>query len=42
MQSLRRLVDNQGVTVCSVIHQPRKFIFELFDDLILLGVGGTD
>jgi len=40
MQSLQALVENQGVTVCSVIHQPRKFIFELFDDLILLGVGG--
>ena len=24
----------------SVIHQPRKFIFDLFDSLILLGVGG--
>jgi ABC-type multidrug transport system ATPase subunit len=40
MQSLRVLVENQGVTVCSVIHQPRKVIFDLFDDLILLGVGG--
>jgi hypothetical protein len=26
--------------VVSVIHQPRKFIFDLFDSLILLGVGG--
>lgn len=40
MRSLRKLVENQGVTLCSVIHQPRKIIFELFDDLILLGVGG--
>ena len=40
MQSLRALVENQGVTVCCVIHQPRKVIFELFDDLILLGAGG--
>jgi ABC-type multidrug transport system ATPase subunit len=40
MSSLRALVENQGVTVCSVIHQPRKIIFDLFDDLILLGVGG--
>ena len=41
MKSLKNLVDVQGVTVCSVIHQPRKFIFELFDSLILLGVGGN-
>jgi ABC-type multidrug transport system ATPase subunit len=40
MRTLRALVENQGVTVCSVIHQPRKIIFDLFDDLILLGVGG--
>ena len=40
MKSLRNLVDKQGVTICSVIHQPRKFIFDLFDSLILLGVGG--
>jgi ABC-type multidrug transport system ATPase subunit len=40
MKSLRALVENQGVTVCCVIHQPRKIIFDLFDDLVLLGVGG--
>ena len=40
MQSLKQLVNVQGVTVVSVIHQPRKFIFDLFDSLILLGVGG--
>lgn len=40
MKSLKTLVDRQGVTVCSVIHQPRKFIFDLFDSLVLLGVGG--
>mmetsp|Transcript_20466 Transcript_20466/g.33924 ORF Transcript_20466/g.33924 Transcript_20466/m.33924 type:complete len:1212 (+) Transcript_20466:224-3859(+) len=40
MESLAQLVRNQGVTVCSVIHQPRKFIFDLFDSLLLLGVGG--
>ena len=28
------------MTVCTVIHQPPKVIFELFDPLILLGVGG--
>ena len=40
MSSLKHLVQSQGVTVVSVIHQPRKFIFDLFDSLILLGVGG--
>ena len=40
MKSLKHLVDKQGVTVVSVIHQPRKFIYDLFDSLILLGVGG--
>ena len=40
MSSLRYLVENQGVTVAAVIHQPRKSIFDLFDSLILLGVGG--
>ena len=40
MSSLNNLVKSQGMTVCSVIHQPRKQIFEQFDSLILLGVGG--
>ncbi|CAB9510243.1 Putative white-brown complex homolog protein 30 [Seminavis robusta] len=40
MSSLKTLVEVEGVTICSVIHQPRKFIFDLFDGLILLGVGG--
>lgn len=40
MESLSSLAQTQGTTICSVIHQPRKFIFELFDSLILLGVGG--
>ena len=40
MSSLRYLVENQGVTMAAVIHQPRKSIFDLFDSLILLGVGG--
>jgi len=38
MESLKNLVDSRGTTICSVIHQPRKFIYELFDSLILLGV----
>ncbi|CAB9504093.1 Putative white-brown complex homolog protein 30 [Seminavis robusta] len=40
MSSLKKLVDQSGVTVCAVIHQPRKVIFDLFDSLILLSVGG--
>ena len=40
MSSLNNLVKSQGMTVCSVIHQPRQQIFEQFDSLILLGVGG--
>lgn len=40
MMSLKQLVEKQGVTICSVIHQPRKFIFDLFDSVLLLGVGG--
>lgn len=41
MQSLKFMVETQGMTIASVIHQPRKFIFDLFDSLLLLGVGGT-
>ena len=37
---MKHLVNVQGVTIVSVIHQPRKFIFDLFDLWILLGVGG--
>lgn len=41
MKSLSNLVARQGMTVLSVIHQPRKEIFYLFDSLVLLGVGGN-
>jgi len=41
MTSLKNLVLKQGMTVLSVIHQPRKEIFFLFDSLVLLGVGGN-
>ncbi len=41
IQCLKRLVESQGMTVCCVIHQPRKSIFEMFESLILLGVGGN-
>lgn len=40
MKSLKSLAEVQGVTVCCVIHQPRKFIYDLFDSLFLLGAGG--
>ena len=40
MSSLKSLVRDDGVTVVSVIHQPRKFIFELIDNVFLLGMGG--
>ena len=40
MSSLNNLVKSNGMTICSVIHQPRQQIFEQFDSLILLGVGG--
>mmetsp|Transcript_15252 Transcript_15252/g.18569 ORF Transcript_15252/g.18569 Transcript_15252/m.18569 type:complete len:1068 (+) Transcript_15252:124-3327(+) len=40
MKSLKALVTNQGVTICTVIHQPRKSIFDMIDSLVLLGVGG--
>jgi len=40
MKSLKGLVSNNAMTIVAVIHQPRKSIFELFDSIILLGVGG--
>jgi len=41
VQSLKNLVSRQGITVLSVLQQPRKEIFHLFDSLILLGQGGN-
>ena len=32
-----KLAAREGMTVVAVIHQPRTSVFELFDDLILLG-----
>jgi ABC-type multidrug transport system ATPase subunit len=32
-----QLAANEGMTVCCVIHQPRTSVYELFDDLLLLG-----
>ena len=41
MGSLKNLVKSARMTICSVIHQPRKQIFDGFDSLLLLGVGGN-
>mmetsp|Transcript_14473 Transcript_14473/g.31813 ORF Transcript_14473/g.31813 Transcript_14473/m.31813 type:complete len:646 (-) Transcript_14473:825-2762(-) len=40
MSCLKNMVMEIGVTVACVIHQPRKFIFDLFDSVILLVPGG--
>ncbi|KAL0476500.1 hypothetical protein AKO1_010739 [Acrasis kona] len=34
-------IANSGITVVTVIHQPRAEIFDMFDDLLLLGNNGT-
>jgi ABC-type multidrug transport system ATPase subunit len=39
VEILRKLAD-LGLTVVCVLHQPRKSIFELIDDVLLLGNGG--
>lgn len=40
MESLKRLVTSEGMTVATVIHQPRTDIYDMFDSVFLLGVGG--
>lgn len=37
---LRRVAEEAGITVISVIHQPRYDIFTMFHDVLLLGKGG--
>ena len=32
--------ESAGMTVVMVVHQPRYSLFTLFDDLLLLGLGG--
>uniref|UniRef100_A0A6B2KXT8 ABC transporter domain-containing protein n=1 Tax=Arcella intermedia TaxID=1963864 RepID=A0A6B2KXT8_9EUKA len=39
-QVLRNLAHNAGLTIVAVIHQPRYEIFQMFDDIAFLGVGG--
>lgn len=41
MSSLSYLSKHLNVTIVAVIHQPRAFIFELFDAIVLLGLGGN-
>ena len=40
MNAIKKLVNEEGMTVISSIHQPRKSIFSMFDRLFLLGAGG--
>lgn len=35
-----RTISREGVTISTVIHQPRYDIFEMFDQVLLLGKGG--
>lgn len=35
-----KLLTSMGLTVVSVIHQPRYEIFQMFDEVLLLGKGG--
>eukprot|EP00128_Syssomonas_multiformis_P010869 Colp12_sorted_trinity150504_noHs@28162 len=41
LQSLKELAVCRNTAVVAVIHQPRYDLFMLFDDLLLLGVGGV-
>ncbi len=41
MTEILRDIAKLGLTVVSVIHQPRHEIFELFDDILLLAPGGV-
>ena len=40
MEALKAAVTLHGLTAAAVIHQPRAEIYEMFDDLILMGDGG--
>jgi ABC-type multidrug transport system ATPase subunit len=41
VECLRALAREDGVTVVTVIHQPRGSIFGMLDDLILVAEGRT-
>ncbi|KAJ3337512.1 hypothetical protein HDU93_001005 [Gonapodya sp. JEL0774] len=38
--NILKAISQLGLTVVAVIHQPRKEIFEVFEDLLLIGPGG--
>eukprot|EP01125_Pyxidicula_operculata_P023033 TRINITY_DN976_c1_g4_i2.p1 TRINITY_DN976_c1_g4~~TRINITY_DN976_c1_g4_i2.p1 ORF type:complete len:1077 (+),score=199.65 TRINITY_DN976_c1_g4_i2:108-3338(+) len=38
--SVLQLLAGTGLTIVAVVHQPRYEIFQMFDDVALLGVGG--
>ncbi|RHZ58597.1 hypothetical protein Glove_372g90 [Diversispora epigaea] len=38
---LKSIAHDQGITVAAVIHSPSEKSFRMFDDLMLLGKGGT-
>lgn len=40
MQCLKNIAS-MGITVVCVIHQPRVEVFEMIDNVLLLGVGGV-
>lgn len=40
VRSLKKLVDAQGITVCTTLDKTRRDAFELYDSLILLGSAG--
>jgi ABC-type hemin transport system ATPase subunit len=41
VESLRTLAKEDGVTIVTVLHQPRGSIFGMLDDLILVAEGRT-
>jgi hypothetical protein len=43
MDTLRALsrMSGSGMNIITVIHQPRYSLYELFDDVLLLGAGGV-
>lgn len=43
MDTLRALsrMAGSGMNIIAVIHQPRHSLYELFDSVLLLGVGGV-
>ena len=40
LRALKRVAAEGGLTIVAVLHQPRYEIFEMFDDVLFLAVGG--